>query len=51
MENGMERVTPIIQTQKLTLHYGSFEALKGIDMEALPLEDIIKQALKKMVKQ
>ena len=26
-------------------------ALKGIDMEALPLEDIIKQALKKMVKQ
>ena len=25
--------------------------LKGIDMEALPLEDIIKQALKKMVKQ
>ena len=26
-------------------------ALKGIDMEALPLEEIIKQALKKMVKQ
>ena len=25
-------------------------ALKGIDMDALPLEDIIKQALKKMVK-
>ncbi|MBS5136222.1 MAG: Holliday junction branch migration protein RuvA, partial [Oscillospiraceae bacterium] len=26
-------------------------ALKGIDVEALSLEDIIKQALKKMVKQ
>ncbi|HIR57663.1 MAG TPA: phosphate ABC transporter ATP-binding protein [Candidatus Gallacutalibacter pullicola] len=38
MENGMERVTPIIQTQKLTLHYGSFEALKGIDMDILPQE-------------
>ena len=25
-------------------------ALKGIDLDALPLEDIIKQALKKMVK-
>ena len=26
------------------------QALKGIDMEGLKLEDIIKQALKKMVK-
>ena len=35
------------------LGYGSQEisaALKGIDMEALPLEEIIRQALKKMVK-
>ena len=35
------------------LGYGSQEistALKGIDMDALPLEEIIRQALKKMVK-
>ena len=35
------------------LGYGSQEisaALKGIDMEALPLEEIIRQSLKKMVK-
>ena len=35
------------------LGYGSQEiglALKGIDMEALPLEEIIRQALKKMVR-
>ena len=35
------------------LGYGSQEiaaALKGIDMAALPLEEIIRQALKKMVK-
>ncbi len=25
-------------------------ALKGIDLEALPLEEIVRQALKKMVK-
>ena len=28
----------------------SAAALKGIDMEALPLEEIIRQSLKKMVK-
>ena len=35
------------------LGYGSQEiaaALKGIDMDALPLEEIIRQSLKKMVK-
>ena len=35
------------------LGYGSQEistALKGIDMDALPLEEIIRQALKKMVR-
>ena len=35
------------------LGYGSQEiaaALKGIDMEALPLEEVIRQSLKKMVK-
>ena len=35
------------------LGYGSQEiglALKGIDMDALPLEEIIRQALKRMVK-
>ena len=26
---------PIIQTKKLTLHYGDFEALKGIDMDIM----------------
>ena len=35
------------------LGYGSQEiaaAMKGIDMDALPLEEIIRQSLKKMVK-
>ena len=35
------------------LGYGSAEiaaALKGIDMDALSLEDVIRQALKKMMK-
>ena len=35
------------------LGYGSQEiglALKGVDMDALPLEEIIRQALKKMVR-
>ena len=27
--------TPIIQTKNLTLHYGDFEALKGIDMDIM----------------
>ena len=38
---------------RAVLGYGSQEistALKGIDMDALPLEEIIRQALKKMVK-
>ena len=35
------------------LGYGTQEiaaALKGVDMESLPLEEIIRQALKKMVR-
>ena len=45
----------IIQTIGVTRSFPTpggqpFMALKGIDMEGLKLEDIIKQALKKMVK-
>ena len=35
---SMETANPIIQTKGLTLHYGEFEALKGIDMDILPQE-------------
>ncbi|MCO7136054.1 phosphate ABC transporter ATP-binding protein PstB [Solibaculum mannosilyticum] len=34
----METGNPIIQTKGLTLHYGEFEALKGIDMDILSQE-------------
>ena len=42
--------TPKIAVSGLHLYYGEHHALKGIDMDALPLEEIIRQALKKMVK-
>ena len=35
---NMETGNPIIQTKGLTLHYGEFEALKGIDMDILSQE-------------
>ena len=41
------------QAALAVLGYGSAEiaaVLKDIDMDALPLEDIIRQALKKMMK-
>ena len=58
---GKGAAVPAVFTSKATeaaaalavLGYGSQEistALKGIDMDALPLEEIIRQALKKMVK-
>ena len=46
-----ERAKP--QAALAVLGYGSAEiaaVLKDIDMDALPLEDIIRQALKKMMK-
>ena len=58
---SLERVDAAIRNMVLLLSaaalavlgYGSQEiaaALKGIDMDALPLEEIIRQSLKKMVK-
>ena len=47
-------IGPEIMTQALAvLGYTSAEvaqALKGVDVENLPLEEIIRQSLKKMVK-
>ena len=54
MENNiLVNVKAWITAALAVLGYGSQEistALKGIDMDALPLEEIIRQALKKMVK-
>ena len=41
---------PLIQAVDVKKNFGDQEVLKGIDLEALSLEEIIKQALKKMVK-
>ena len=49
----MKQLKKIAAAALAVLGYGSQEistALKGIDMDALPLEEIIRQALKKMVK-
>ena len=40
-----------LSIRQLTKTYGNgFQALKGIDLDSLTLEQIIKQALKKMMK-
>ena len=40
----------ILEVRGLHTYYGSIHALKGIDLDSLKLEEVIKQALKKMVK-
>ena len=50
---GSIAATYLLVAALAVLGYGSQEiglALKGIDMDALPLEEIIRQALKKMVR-
>ena len=41
---------PVIRIEKLEKSFGSLKVLKGIDLDSLTLEQIIKQALKKMMK-
>ena len=41
---------PILSIRGLEKSFGPLKVLKGIDLDALSLEEIIKQALKKMVK-
>ena len=43
-------MSDIITAENLQLWYGETHALKGIDMENLELEQIVKQALKKMLR-
>ena len=40
----------VLRIEGLKVNYGSIKALKGIDLDGLALEEIIRQALKKMVK-
>ena len=52
-DKGGEAAAALAAATLAVLGYGSQEiglALKGIDMDALPLEEIIRQALKKMVR-
>ena len=43
-------MSDIITAENLQLWYGDTHALKGIDLEGLTLEQVIKAALKKMMK-
>ena len=43
-------MTALLSVKGVKTYYGNIVALKGVDVETLSLEEIIRQCLKKMVK-